>query len=332
MNKIQELTSSLGNIPADGSMSAVITAFVIDSDTQTPLQDITVTWSVEGGTAGPASSITDENGNAVTNVAATGEGVITIKATTEDDQEGVTLKVQASKALPAPNVLNATEEDQYTIDYYDIAFGVTAIVPVYPNASANHVIEFFWGDIHEKFAVVDPDKDLPKIIHINDLGETALMDGSHPVYYIVTDAAGNESISSAVPVVVKNGGQTSETLAGPSIPVAEDGFINIKDSLNGVEVEISYADMAVGDSGTLYWNALDIKGNKITGGSTSISFVVTEENIDSVVLVTIDSAFFYPNGGKGYEGTVDAYYTVTKESQDLLLSFTTHCRVDTVSP
>ncbi|MGN7790356.1 hypothetical protein [Enterobacter sp. 22452] len=56
-------------------------------------------------------------------------------------------------------------------------------------------------------------------IDINtELPSAYLEDGNYAVYYSVSDAAGNVSYSSALSIVIANGGQTIPTLDEPVIP------------------------------------------------------------------------------------------------------------------
>ncbi|WP_336222364.1 Ig-like domain-containing protein [Citrobacter amalonaticus] len=330
---VYSVTSDKNTLPDDKSLTATITA-VIHDDTGAAAAEIPVTWTVTGaGTVDPASSTTDTNGVATTALTATGKGIISVKATTTDDTTGKSTSVLANDPLPAPVITGASNADGYLLDYYDLQLGVQMTIPHYVNAQPGDTVTFYWGNAYShSFTLSDPAADLPYVIDVShDCPPDCLKDGSYAVYYAAADAVGNISDSSALPVEVSNGGQTTPTLNAPQIPVAADGSINIADALNGVEVDVSYPSMAAGDFISLYWQALDTNGNPVQAATTSGSYTTAAG--DTTHAFTIDSALFFPNSGNGYEGSVNAYYTVTPAGETTVqLSFTTSVTVDTRAP
>ncbi|ELY6408488.1 Ig-like domain-containing protein [Cronobacter sakazakii] len=327
------VTADKSALPSDGSLAATITAIIHD-DTGAPAPDgTTVNWTVTaGGKLSAATSTTDASGAAIVEVTAIASGILTVTATTADDDTGKQTSIYASTALPAPTVSGATEADQYTLDYYDLQLGVQMVIPHYPNATAGDRITFWWGDYSHFTTLTDPSTQLPMVIDISlEIPPIYLEDGNYPVYYTAADAAGNTSYSSALPVVIANGGQTAPTLTKPVIPAGTDGYINIADAANGVSVEVSYPFMAAGDVITLYWPAVDSNNNPIMGASGSFSYTVSASDTSYTFIVS--SALFFPNAGQGYQGSVDAYYTVLPAGASTVeLSFDQSVNVDTVPP
>ena len=334
-NIISSLTTSSSALPNDGTLTAQLAATVMDDATQNPVEGVTVTWNVTGpGSTDVPSSTTDVSGEALANLKATGDGNIRVQATTADDTVGKVINVTASEPIPAPVVLNTSLDDQYTLDQYDIDFGVTAIIDYFPGAANGQQVTFYWGKFTRQFVINDPQNQFPYAINVsNDLPPEALNDGKYPVYYVVSDAAGNSASSSALTITVVNGGHTAPTLTAPEVPAA-DPYININDAYSGVTVTVAYPSMAEGDLIQFYWLAYDKDGNKIqqacTGGQYTVISGDTECTFD--ISTADDASLFFP-AGIGYEGTADAYYTVTAAGQTIIqLSHTKTCLVDTVAP
>lgn len=333
---IESITADPAYLPEDGSVKATVTATVTDGATPpVPQTGVSVTWTVTGkGNAVPVTSITDDNGKATTQLTASGAGLITVKATTKDDSTGKNTNLYASRALAAPEVLNANDADNFTLNKYDIAIGVDAIIPFYDGAEAGHIITFHWGEHEIQVSIQQPLTDLPKHIFINDeMPPNVLDDGTYQVYYDVRNKAGNISTSSGLTITVDQGGETVPTLPAPTVPASDDGYINIADALSGVVVTFSYDDMEEGDLVNLYWAAFDNEDRSLKSASSTFQVAIAtgEKTHD----LQIDSSLFFPNDGIGYEGYVNAFYTVQKAGsvgQTLALSFTKLCRVDTLNP
>ncbi|MEV4978513.1 Ig-like domain-containing protein [Enterobacter ludwigii] len=333
MNNVNQVTSNLPVLPSDGSVNATLTAIVMD-DTGTPVQGIEVQWAaLSPGKIDPEMSVSDEEGRAITQLTAEGGGFINVSAKTEEQDTAVSLLVlTTTPPLITPHVQNASEGDNFTLDSHDIDFGVNITIPAYPTAAAGDNVVVYWGNYNIEFPISNPDEDLPKIIDVLETFDPAtLQDGEHSVYYIASDIAGNPSISSGLNITVVNGGQTTETLEAPIIPEIDDnGYINILEASDGVDVEIKYASMAPGDFITLYWPALDGNGNQYNPGSVTYTHVVAEGETSYNAKIALE---YFIYNGQGYEGTVDAYYTVLiAEEDELALSHKKHCRIDTVSP
>lgn len=327
------VVSDKTSLPSDGSLAATVTAMIHDDTGAVAPAGTTVSWTVTtGGKLSGSTSVTDNTGAAIIDVTATANGMLTVTATTADDLTGKGSSIFASTALPAPGVSGASADDQYILDYYDLQLGVQMTIPHYPNATAGDTVTFWWGDYSHATTLADPSTQLPLVINIStEIPPSYLEDGNYPVYYTASDAAGNVSYSSALPVVIANGGQTTPTLTRPSIPAGVDGYINIADATNGVEVDVSYPTMAAGDVITLYWPAVDANSNPVQAASTSIPYTVVAG--DTTHAFTVPSALFFPNAGQGYQGSVDAYYTVLPQGASVLaLSFDSSVTVDTVPP
>lgn len=337
-NVIQSCTSDLTSIPADGTAVATITAIVVnDEEPPVPQDGVTVNWSANGaGSIEPTSSTTNTKGEATTTLTATGAGEITVTATTEGDETGKSATVTAASTgnlLSPPVVFNVSKADGYTLDQYDIAFGVYVEIQPWDNIEANQILNFNWGGFPLTIPILSED-DLPKIINISaDMPPLALADGTYKVSYSVTDEAGNISASESVTVNVVNGGQSAPSLPEPVVSDA-DPYINIADAEDGVVVTVPLDGRVAGDIVTMYWPAFDKNDNTIRNASTSLTHIVVDG--DSSHDFQVEKALFYPNGTLGYEGYVDCYYTITPVNDggtgNALVSFTKHCRVKTIAP
>ncbi|TVO38211.1 Ig-like domain-containing protein [Vibrio algivorus] len=326
-NEIDKLTTDISTLPSDGSLTSTITAYITNNGNAVEL--VSVTWAVSGeGTLDPMSSTTDANGFATTTLTANGVGLITVTATVDGVSKEIVLL--GGTPLAAPTVLNATEDDNYTLDHYDLKFGTYAIIPFYAGAAVGDVVTFHWGDLQEDTLISDLNL-LPLDIDLHDMGPMALSNGVYQMYYTVTDAAGNQSVSSAQDITVNDTGDIAETLNGPVIPVASDGSININDAINTVEVNVIYDNIAKNDVVTIYWQAYDDNHNELMDFSTSQDYTATGE--ETSIDFTIDKIYFFNDLNEGYEGTVETYYTLVRgDSNAVELSRTTTVIVDTVAP
>lgn len=329
-NTISSISSNNMTLPSDGSLTATLSAMVTPA-----AADVVVTWTVatnNPGTVDPATSKTDATGLATTTLSATDAGNIKITATTAEDTTGKSVTVSASPALFAATVLNTSIDDGFSLDQYDLNFGVTASIPHYTNAQAGDTVTFYWGETdNHAFILQNPAQQLPYAIDVStQMSPECLQDGEYNVYYTAADAAQNISVSSGQIITVNNGGQTAPTLTKPSIPAGEDGYININDANQGVDVIVTYSTMTEGDLITLYWPAVDADGVAIDAATTSQQYTVAAG--ETTHTFTIDTAIFYP-GDIGYEGSVDAHYTVKTPDEDAAqLSHSTNVQVDTVPP
>jgi hypothetical protein len=335
---VKECTSLYPYIPADDhSIPTTMRATVVDA-AGNPVPDVEVNWAVTGvGSPENGTSKTDEKGIATLQVSATGPGLISAKATTASDPEGETAQCVAfTPTMKDMVVTNASESDNWTLDEFDVKFGVEAEVPFDPNRppAAGSLLTFYWGTIHMEYIIKAPE-DLPLIINFStDLPPEALADGLHPAFYSVQDPAGNPSLCKGIPVVVDHGGSTEPTLDAPRVPLAEDGYINILDSYQ-LDVEIDYAGVNPGgDLIKLYWMATDNEGHSISKASDTFELSVTGEG-GPTYIQRIPQELFYPYEEKGeplgYEGRIEAFYTVTRDGVTVL-SRSFSCIVDTVAP
>ncbi|WP_261437959.1 Ig-like domain-containing protein, partial [Serratia quinivorans] len=85
---IDSLVSDKDSIVNDGTDIATLTATVIDSDTGNVVSGAAVSWSTDIGTVTPATSVTDERGEAVTQLSDTGDtGTATVTAALNSGEE-----------------------------------------------------------------------------------------------------------------------------------------------------------------------------------------------------------------------------------------------------
>lgn len=331
---IENIKASSEVIPSDESLSSVISATLSSKQ-----KDISVQWKLNDdiGKLSDTVTKTDESGLATTVLSASSPGIITVIATTEDDQDGESITIIASEPLTAPHVLNANEDNGYTLDHYAIDFGVSAIVPHYSNAQSGSSVEFHWGEHSLQFELDNPNTDLPRDINVSkDMPPEALSDGVYNVYYTVTDQADNTSISSAANITVLNSGETVPTLTKPGVTTNANNYINIEIAKAGVTVDIAaYTGIAKDDVITLYWVAYDNQNRRLAAYSNTYTIKVKDEN-DSLT-VALDSSLFFSEDGSGtetgYEGHVEAYYTVLSAAASTagqaLLSYTNEVQVKT---
>ncbi|QHA85716.1 Ig-like domain-containing protein [Serratia rhizosphaerae] len=100
---IDSLVSDKDSIVNDGTDIATLTATVINSDTGNVVSGAAVSWSTDIGTVTPAASVTDERGEAVTQLSDTGDtGTATVTAALDSGEEktySVTLQGPATLAV-----------------------------------------------------------------------------------------------------------------------------------------------------------------------------------------------------------------------------------------
>lgn len=325
INKISATPNPIAN---DGSQPSVVSATVY-TDGAPAVAGIDVTWTSVGGVLTDVTSATDATGVATISVSSnSGVSSVTVTAKTADDATGRTATISTYIPYVSPTVLNATEGDNYTLDHDDIHFGVQAEIPIYTGISMNQKVTFYWGDIDSLQFIITEDLLPPFVIDVsNNMSADCLKDGKYNVYYSVADLAGNIANSSPLAVTVADGGQTAPTEPLPSVPEA-DPYININDASDGVDIIISYPELAVDDLVTFYWTGYDSAQRKITNADTTGNYTVVEG--DTQVTFFIDSSYFYPNG-KGYNGYAEVYYTVQSAGGAVLaLSETLNCLVDTL--
>lgn len=325
---ISKLTAVPQSIANDGSETSVVSATIL-TDSVPAAAGVTVDWSAQQGELSATSSVTDANSVASVNVqAVAGATTVSVTAATADDAQQII--IATFTPLAAPVVVNATSEDGYTLDHYDINFGVQAEIPLYDGVAFGQTVTFYWGDVDNISFIVTENEHPPFIIDVSEeMSPDCLKDGSYKVYYIVTDQAGNQTQSSTLTITVADGGSTVPTLPEPEVPEA-DPYININDANDGVDVIVSYPAMATGDVVTLFWAGYDASSRQISGTEATAEYTVQEN--DTTINFTVTMDCFYPNG-RGYEGYAEAYYTVKAAGQSVLvLSDTKKCLVDTLAP
>lgn len=331
--KVQSCTVPFQYFPADGSIPITATAVVTD-DSRAPVAGVTVTWILsDNASADDTTSVTNANGVATLDITFSTQGPASIQATTADDSKGQTASLFAlTPSLSELHVSNADAADNWTLNHYDINFGVEAEVPVNADIQIGYGIYLCWGNQKLERIIQDPDTDLPLVVNINeDSFPGGLTDGAHPAFYYMTDSVGNPSMAAGLPITVADGGQTTPTLPEPSIPLADsDGSINMADSFN-VTVDIAYPDMAEGDQVTLYWQAFTSGGLAIPAASGSRPHPVTAVEVTAgTFTMNISQSLFYPVDDAGYEGKAQVYYTALPAGGALALSETKSIIVDTV--
>lgn len=323
---ISALSAKPTTIANDGSEASIVSATVLTDDAPAAA-GVTVNWTSTGGKLNAATSTTDANGIAQISVTATSGTVV---VTAQTGLSSLNKTITTYTPLAAPIVINASSDDNYTLDHYDISFGVQAEIPFYNNVELGQTVEFFWGDIDNISFIITETEHPPFVIDVTKaLSPDCLKDGAYNVYYVVTDPAGNSTKSSTLNITVADGGSTVPTL--PAAAVAEaDPYININDASDGVAVVISYPGMVADDLVTFYWNGFDQSARQIPGTESTGDYKVLDG--DTTATFTIPMEIFYPNG-TGYQGYAEVYYTVESTGSSLLaLSDTKQCLVDTLAP
>ncbi|WP_312269971.1 hypothetical protein [Pseudescherichia sp.] len=185
----------------------------------------------------------------------------------------MTTKLKLGATPAAPSVLNATSEDNYTIDQYDITSGLTLIIPQYDGAKNNDLVMVHWGDYQQQFAISDK-AELPLEIDVlNDFPPVYHADGNYDVYYVVTDQYQNQNESEHLPLIIATG-ESVATLPAPVVPDAAPGYINYDAASDGVIVDITYTPMTAGDSITLIMKGYDNQANLLKA-DVEYSYTVT---------------------------------------------------------
>lgn len=326
-NTVSKLSATPNPIANDGSQVSTVSATIL-TDGKPAVADIVVNWAAAGGVLSDVTSKTDATGIATIDVTATsGVSTVNVTATTADDTVGRKYTISTYVPHIAPMITNANADDQFTLDHYDLQFGVQAEVPIYDNIELNQVVTFYWGDVDSREFIITDTVHPPFIIDVtNEMSPNCLKNGSYDVYYSSTTQSGNTVNSSPVPVVVSDDGQVMPSLAKPVVAEA-DPWINISDAGDGVDVEIQYTGMVLGDSVTFFWSGYDEQSRLITQTETTGNAAVVDGQ--TKVVFTVDNQFFYPNGA-GYKGYAEVYYTVQPAaSTSVLLSQTLSCLVDT---
>ncbi|WP_324722830.1 Ig-like domain-containing protein [Lelliottia sp. JS-SCA-14] len=326
-NTVSKLSATPNPIANDGSQVSTVSATIL-TDGKPAVADIVVNWAIVGGALSDISSKTDASGIAKIDVTATvGASTVSVTATTADDLVGRKYVINTYTPHVAPTITNANADDLFTLDHYDLQFGVQAEIPIYDNIELNQIVTFYWGEADSREFIITDTVHPPFIIDVtNEMSPDCLKNGTYSVYYSSTTQSGNTVNSSPVPVVVSDDGQVMPSLAKPVVADA-DPWINISDAGDGVDVEIQYSSIAAGDSVTYFWSGFDEQGRLITQTEATGNAAVVDGQ--TKVVFTVDNQYFYPNGA-GYKGYAEVYYTVQPAaSTSVLLSQTLSCLVDT---
>lgn len=325
---ISKMSAVPNLIANDGSEVSIVSATVLTDDAPA-VAGVTVNWTAVGGELSGVTSVTDENGVASISVTVKdNSATVDVTASTADDSQLATISTY--QPLAAPVVINATVDDGYTLDHYDLNFGVQALIPIYADMMVGQTVTFHWGEADKTSFIVTEAEHPPFVIDVSsEMSPDCLKDGSYAVYYVAVDHAGNETKSSTINLTVSDSGSAVPTLSAADVPEA-DPYINISDASDGVIVNISYPSMVAGDVVTYFWTGFDSASRQITGTEATEAYTVVDG--DTTVSFTVPMESFYPNG-KGYEGHAEVYYTVTTAEDNILeLSDTRTCLVDTVAP
>lgn len=323
-NVISNIDAMPNPISNDGSQNSTVTATVSPA-----AAGISVDWSVQGGVMISTSpSMTDANGVATLEVKSVpGSTMVTVGATTADDSTGMTMAISTYTPYTIPVVINATEADNWTLDHYDLNFGVQAQIPVYTGVAPDQIVNFYWGTVDSIEFIVTANNLPPYTINVNkDMAPECLLNGNYDVYYSVTTPGGNVRNSAKIPLIVADEGQVVPTEPKPAVPEA-DPWINIADAGNGVIVNVDYPSLATGDTVTCFWTGYDSAQRKLEAASTTLTKTVAEGS--DHLSFTIPTATFYPNS-VGYYGHADVFYKVQHaDGSAETVSVTLQCLVDT---
>lgn len=195
----------------------------------------------------------------------------------------MTIKSSPNETLETPTVLNASSEDNYTIDQYDITSGLVLVIPRYTGARNNDLVMVRWGNYKQQFAIRDI-ATLPLEIDVfNDFPPANHADGSYDVYYVVTDQFQNQTESGHLPLIIDSG-ESVATLPEPVVPDAAPGYINFAAASDGVEVDITYAPMTAGDAITLIMKGYDNKADLLKA-DIEYAYTVTAADVEAGTIV-----------------------------------------------
>lgn len=243
----------------------------------------------------------------------------------------MTTKLNLGATPAAPTVLNATSDDGYTIDQYDITSGITLIIPHYADAKDGDLVTVNWGDYKQQFAVASASHDLPIEIDVyNDFPPAYHADGKYDVYYTVTDQFQNDIDSEHLTLTIATG-EVVATLPAPVVPDADPGYINYDAASDGVAVTITYTPMTTGDVITLIMKGYDNASN-MQKADVEYSYTVTA--IDAATgSATIDLITLADMQQIGEDAYALFWYTVAPaDGSALETSETFQTIVDVVPP
>jgi hypothetical protein len=220
------------------------------------------------------------------------------------------IRIEIDKTAPgapdlAPILFPAEVQDTLTSDELEALNNIlTGRIASYNGMAIGDVVHTYWGELEGPMVTVDGNDMGLNSVTVNfsrELLEHA--DGvSSPVYYTVTDLAGNVSMKSeAVSISLQLSVTTPLPL--PSIKEATDNILDPANASNGATVVIAAsASLREGEKIAVRW-----EGPK---GSDFKEHVVTAEQAGQEVSLVIASALVTVNDGQ----TVVVSYSVTRRS------------------
>ncbi|WP_313573158.1 hypothetical protein [Pseudescherichia sp.] len=239
-------------------------------------------------------------------------------------------KLRADTLLAAPTVLNATKDDNYTIDEYDIKAGLVLEIPRYSNPLPDDIVRVHWNDYQQQYAIINPDEDLPIEINVfDDYPPVYHGDGKYDVWYEVTDTHANHNASEHLPLII-DAGERVATLPAPTSPDAAPGYINYDAAADGVDVDIAYPGMKAADAITLTMQGYD-ESSDILKFSNTYAYTVSAADVTAAtVKITIPLTDMQLIGESAY---ALFWYTVQPvDGSTLETSATFRTVVDVVPP
>ncbi|MCP2006252.1 UNVERIFIED_ORG: hypothetical protein J2Y78_004906 [Buttiauxella agrestis ATCC 33320] len=228
-------------------------------------------------------------------------------------------------SIKFPTVTNAM--DDHALDEYEIAAGVQMIVPVYHNVNVGDYLTYYWGSEFHASHSIEELSDLPLTLDVNNqFPPSCLVDGDYEVFYQYLDEAGNANVSKPWAVTVSGGNQPA-TLTPPSVPEADDGWINISDAADGTNIGISYKSMQANDAITLTWQVYD--EGKVIIESVQYNYSVLASDVTNGFCTIPVLATDIPVVQRG---SADVWYTMQPANGDSIqTSEVAHIGIDTVA-
>ncbi|WP_413191680.1 hypothetical protein [Pararobbsia alpina] len=241
-----------------------------------------------------------------------------------------------NEALLAPSVMGQSANIN-ALGLADAGQAATVTVGMYSNAATGDRVTVSWGDgtqakLLPPYALIDSDISAGTIP--NFTVSPTIVDGTPetsawPVFYMLSNSATSGdppnpvySPSAMVAVnLVGPGGPAG--LLPPVFPDANSaGYLGYDEVKNGANVKVNvYANMAVGDSVVLYWQAFKTTnatdGSEITGtGYVSAKVTVgIAETTRGILFVVPYDAYIAPiaTSSATKDGAAQAYYVVTQD-------------------
>ena len=180
---------------------------------------------------------------------------------------------------------------------------LVAIVPAYALRAVGDVIEFTWtaypsGHVYSGIKTVTAPADLSFEIPGDEIRQGG--EGTASLRYNLKDKAGNENNESDERIIGVFLTPLPGTLTAPRVLLAEDGLIDVGDTLLGVDLEVAFYDNALaGDRIIVHWGAKDLPSETISDPSTAgFPFVirVRRSDIEEVGSGTFDVSYTLHRG------------------------------------